>query len=63
MTSSSKTIVSDGEFSTRILELRKKIHDSNYLDSAIQRIALVLSKKLVEDDDQRIRRGEYESKR
>lgn len=63
MTSSSKTVISDGEFSPRVLELRKKIHDSDYVDFAVQRIAQVLSKKLVEDDDQRIRRGRYESKR
>lgn len=62
MTSSSKTIISDGEFSPKVLELRKKIHDSEYLDFAIQRIAQVLSRKLVEDDDQRIRRGRYEPK-
>jgi hypothetical protein len=34
--------------SARILELKKKIRDSAYLDSAIQRIAFVMSKQLVE---------------
>lgn len=63
MTSSSKTIVSADGLSPRVLELRKKIHDSEYIDFAVQRIAQVLSRKLVEDDDQRIRRGKYESKR
>lgn len=63
MTSSSKTVASVSEFSPRILELRKKIHDSEYIDYAVQRIAQVLSRELVEDDDQRIRRGKYESKR
>lgn len=63
MTSSSKTISSAEELSPRVLELRKKIHNSEYLDYAVQRIAQVLSRKLVEDDDQRIRRGKYESRR
>lgn len=36
------------EASARILELRKKITDQTYLDNAIQRIALILSRKLVE---------------
>ncbi len=63
MTSSSKTISSADELSPRVLELRKKIHDSEYVDFAVQRIAQVLSLRLVEDDDQRIRRGKYESKR
>ncbi len=33
----------------RVLELRAKIADDDYLDSAIHRIALVLSRKLVEN--------------
>lgn len=63
MTSSSKSIVSADNLSPKVLELRKKIHDSEYIDFAVQRIAQILSRKLVEDDDQRIRRGKYESKR
>ena len=35
----------------RILELQKKIQDESYVDSAIQRIAQVISRKLVEDPD------------
>ncbi|MCR5289701.1 MAG: hypothetical protein K6E51_06900 [Treponema sp.] len=33
----------------RILELRTKIHDADYLDGAVQRIAQVLSDRLVEN--------------
>lgn len=36
----------------RILELREKIRDGGYLQGAIQRIALVLSNRLVENKDQ-----------
>jgi hypothetical protein len=35
----------------RVLELRKKIHDEEYIDNAIQRIAQVISRKLIEDPD------------
>ena len=63
MTSSSKIIASADELSPRVLELRKKIRDSEYVDFAVQRISQILSLRLVEDDDQRIRRGKYESKR
>lgn len=38
--------------SPRILELRKKIHNEEYLDNAIQRIAQVISKKLVENPEE-----------
>jgi hypothetical protein len=38
--------------SPRILELREKIRDAEYLDSAIQRIAQVLSNRLVENSGQ-----------
>lgn len=40
------------QLSPRILELREKIHNQEYLDSAIQRIALVISKKLVENPEE-----------
>lgn len=36
----------------RLLELRVKIHDENYVNNAIQRIAQVISRKLVEDPDE-----------
>ncbi|MBR5646687.1 MAG: hypothetical protein IKX23_08625 [Treponema sp.] len=36
----------------RILELREKIHSEEYLDSAIQRIAYVISTKLVENPEE-----------
>lgn len=36
----------------RILELRKKIHSEEYLESAIQRIAQVISSKLVENSEE-----------
>ena len=32
----------------RILELQKKIRDSAYLDNAVQRMAFLMSKQLVE---------------
>lgn len=38
--------------SPRILELRKKIHSEEYLESAIQRIAQVISSKLVENSEE-----------
>lgn len=38
--------------SPKILELRKKIHSEEYLDNAIQRIAQVISKKLVENPEE-----------
>ncbi len=49
MTAVSKS--SDAQFSERVLELRRKIHDSEYLDFAVQRIAQVLSRRLVEDNE------------
>jgi hypothetical protein len=39
---------SQDEPSARILELRKKIRDDEYLEGAIARIAFVMSKQLVE---------------
>lgn len=36
----------------RILELREKIHSEEYLESAIQRIAQVISSKLVENSEE-----------
>lgn len=41
----------ESELSPRILELRKKIQDSAYLDNAVQRIAQVISRRLVEEPD------------
>ncbi len=43
-----KTIKNESE---RIIEMRKKIRDELYMDCAIHRIALVLSKKLVENHE------------
>lgn len=40
------------KLSPRILELRKKIHNEEYLNNAIQRIAQVISKKLVENPEE-----------
>ncbi|MBQ0051084.1 MAG: hypothetical protein KBT11_03350 [Treponema sp.] len=62
MTSSSKTMITGGDFSPRVMELRQKIHDAEYLDYAVLRIAQVLSRKIVEDNDQRFGRGKHESK-
>ncbi|MCR4949140.1 MAG: hypothetical protein K6A15_08305 [Treponema sp.] len=38
--------------SPRILELRKKIQNQDYLDNAIQRIAQVISNHLIEDPEE-----------
>lgn len=48
------TIVLEREdvLSPRLAELRAKIHDEEYINNAIQRIAQVISKKLVEDPDE-----------
>ncbi len=55
-TSSTTTMVlertDDVSLSPRILELRKKIHNEEYLESAIQRIAQVISSKLMENPDE-----------
>lgn len=42
----------DSGLSPRILELREKIHNEEYLNNAIQRIAQVISKKLVENPEE-----------
>lgn len=53
---STKTLVlektEEMTLSPRILELRKKIQSQEYLDNAIQRIAQVISGKLVENPDE-----------
>ena len=59
---SSKSVELDGTFSPRVMELRKKIHDAEYLDFAVQRIAQVLSRKIVEDSEQQSMRRRHESK-
>ena len=59
---SSKSVALDGTFSPRVMELRKKIHDAEYLDYAVQRIAQVLSRKIVEDSEQQLMRRRHESK-
>ncbi|MBR5933982.1 MAG: hypothetical protein IK002_08365 [Treponema sp.] len=38
--------------SPKVIELRSKIHDEAYLNNAIQRIAQVISKKLVENPEE-----------
>lgn len=40
------------EISPRLLELRTKIHDVNYLDNAINRIAYILSKNLIDNSEE-----------
>ncbi|MGN0732161.1 MAG: hypothetical protein ACI4MA_09685 [Treponema sp.] len=35
--------------SPKVIELRSKIHDADYINNAIARIAQVISKKLVEN--------------
>jgi len=59
---SSKSVATDGTFSPRVMELRKKIHDAEYVEYAVQRIALVLSRKIVEDSEQQSMRRRHESK-
>ncbi|MBP3773590.1 MAG: hypothetical protein J6I53_13030 [Treponema sp.] len=59
---SSKSVVFDRTFSPRVMELRKKIHDAEYVDFAVQRIAQVLSRKIVEDSEQQSMRRRHESK-
>ncbi len=51
MTTATNAIVSTTQFSPRVLELRQKIHDSEYVDYAVQRIAQVLSRQLVEEEE------------
>lgn len=53
--SSAATLVlekDDGGLSPRIIELRNKIHNSEYLENAIMRIAQVISNKLVENSEE-----------
>lgn len=38
--------------SPRLLELRTKIHDVNYLDNAINRIAYILTKNLIDNSEE-----------
>ena len=51
MTSSSKTGAAILNCSPRILELREKIKNPRYVNSAISRIAQVLSRRIVEDSE------------
>lgn len=44
------------------MELRQKIHDAEYIDYAVQRIAQVLSRKIIEDSEQQSLRRRHESK-
>lgn len=49
------TLVADRKsdvLSARLMELRMKIHDEEYVNNAIQRIAQVISRKLVEDPEE-----------
>lgn len=38
--------------SPKVVELRAKIHDENYINNAISRIAQVLSKKLMDNPEE-----------
>ncbi len=42
----------DEQLPPRLLELREKIHNQEYLDNAIMRIAHVISTKLVENPEE-----------
>lgn len=43
--------IADDKVPAYILEIREKIKDESYIECAIQRIALVLSKRLVDTGD------------
>lgn len=62
MNPSSKSVANSKVLSPRIMELRKKIQNPDYIDFAVQRIAQVLSRRIVEDNEQRLQRRSYESK-
>ena len=47
-------------FSPRVMELRQKIHDEEWVDFAVQRIAQVLSRRLVDGDEQVLSRKTFE---
>lgn len=47
-------------FSPRVMELRQKIHDEEWVDFAVQRIAQVLSRRLVDGDEQVLTRKTLE---
>ncbi|MBD5399153.1 MAG: hypothetical protein HDR51_01755 [Treponema sp.] len=54
-TQTTRTLVLDrgkNTLSPRLLELRIKIHDKEYVNNAIQRIAQVISRKLVEEPEE-----------
>jgi len=42
----------NAQLSPRILELRKKIQNQDYLDNAIQRIAQVISNHLIDNPEE-----------
>lgn len=48
MSSAALKKTDEEELSPKVLELRLKIHDENYINNAIQRIAVVLSRRIVE---------------
>lgn len=52
MIAGAKPVLPSTEFSPRVMELRTKIRDAQYVEYAVQRIAQVLSRKLVDDNEQ-----------
>ncbi len=42
----------DDDLPPRLMALRAKIHDSSYLDNAINRIACVISRNMVDNPDE-----------
>ncbi len=62
MTSSSKTGASVVNCSPRVMELKEKIKNPRYVNSAIQRIAQVLSRRIVEESEPSFVRRSHESK-
>jgi hypothetical protein len=61
MTSSTNIAVSEGKISSRVMEMREKIKNPRDLDFAIQRIAVVLSRRIVEDAEQHFLRRSNET--
>ncbi|MCQ2247589.1 MAG: hypothetical protein MJZ50_01125 [Treponema sp.] len=45
----SKNAAEKDTLSPRLMELQKKIQDENYINWAVDRIAIVMSRRIVED--------------
>ncbi len=47
-----KTINSSSNLSPRLQELQQKIHDDSYINNAIDRIAVIMSRHIVDSHNQ-----------